>query len=159
MIILLIIATNPNTNSGFVSVNNVSVITSTLQQQIIDAYDNDDITKEILKVGKRQLRNRTDQHITVKNGKIWFDNTRIYVPNNDVIQTLLISEHHDGKINAHLGVAKTIEALERNYYWPNLRAQVKLYIKTCLTCQRIKPTNKKKAGLLQPLPIPETRWN
>ena len=32
------------------------------------------------------------------------------------------------------------------------------FIKTCELCQRNKPSNKKPQGLLQPLPIPERKW-
>jgi len=31
-------------------------------------------------------------------------------------------------------------------------------VKTCLTCQQNRTLNKKQAGLLQPLPIPEGPW-
>ncbi len=34
----------------------------------------------------------------------------------------------------------------------------KEYMKTCLTCQQNWTLNKKQAGLLRPLPIPEGRW-
>ncbi len=35
---------------------------------------------------------------------------------------------------------------------------MKLYIKTCSFCQRNKPSNMRKAGLLQSLDIPEFYW-
>jgi reverse transcriptase-like protein/integrase-like protein/aspartyl protease/chromodomain-containing protein len=148
-----------NEPKGDTSIYNLSVVTSTLKQQIIDSYDHDDITKEILRIGARQLRNRTDQHISVKDGIIYYNSTRIYVPNNEQLQTLIITESHDGKVSGHLGIDKTINLIERYYYWPGLRSQVKLYVKTCLICQRIKSNTQKKAGLLQPLPIPSTKWS
>ncbi len=39
--------------------------------------------------------------------------------------------------------------------WPNLKDDAKEYVKTCLTCRQNQTLNKKQAGLLQPLPIPE----
>jgi hypothetical protein len=139
-------------------VNNITSVTTDLMQEIKNEYANDALTAEILRAGKRQLRNRTDERITVRDGVIWFDKQRVYVPNVRHLITQVIFENHDGKIAGHLGVKKTIELIERNFYWPNLRTAVQLYVSTCIPCQQIKPSNKKKAGLLQPLPIPGERW-
>ncbi len=38
------------------------------------------------------------------------------------------------------------------------RDQDTSYVKTCLTCQQNRVVNKKQAGLLRPLPIPEGPW-
>jgi hypothetical protein len=32
------------------------------------------------------------------------------------------------------------------------------YVRTCLICQQDKPEHKKKAGLLEPLPVPKRPW-
>lgn len=37
-------------------------------------------------------------------------------------------------------------------------SHIKNYVKACLVCQQIKPTNSKIAGLLMPLPIPSNIW-
>jgi hypothetical protein len=39
-----------------------------------------------------------------------------------------------------------------------LKDSAEEYVKTCLTCQQNWTLNKKQAGLLQPLPIPEGPW-
>lgn len=139
-------------------IHNLTVININLKEQIKEQYENDLITKEILKIGARKVSRRTDQHITVRDGIIYYDNTRIYIPDNENLKITLISEHHDNKLSAHFGSEKVIKFIERNYYWPKLREDIRLYIKTCLICQRIKPSNKKKAGLLFPLPIPNKKW-
>ena len=46
----------------------ISVINVLAANNIVSEYDNDSITKDIIKTGVRQLRNRTDSHITVNNG-------------------------------------------------------------------------------------------
>ena len=46
----------------------------------------------------------------------------------------------------------------RNFFWPRMQKDVKNYVTSCEACQRNKPTNRAAAGLLQPLVIPETRW-
>ncbi len=56
-------------------------------------------------------------------------------------------------MHGHLGVDKTLAAMQQLFYWPNMVDDVRLYIKTCERCQKNKPSNLKKAGLLTPLPI------
>ena len=138
---------------------NISVISSNIINLIKENYEKDNMTREMIKQGRRQLRNRSDNSVTVKDGIIYYNKTRLYVPKVESLITNIITNHHDNKTSGHFGNMKTIDLIERNYYWPNLRQDVKLYIKTCLTCQQIKPSNKKKQGLLQPLPIPQKKWH
>ena len=45
---------------------------------------------------------------------------------------------HSSLLTAHPGVDKTIDVCLRQYYWPGMREEVKLYIGACLTCAGIK---------------------
>ncbi|GAQ89367.1 putative retrotransposon protein [Klebsormidium nitens] len=53
---------------------------------------------------------------------------------------------------------KTEELTNRSFYWPDLQADVRRYIRSCDACQRNKPSNRRPGGLLQPIPIPQERW-
>ena len=70
---------------------------------------------------------------------LWYNN-RIWVPNEEKICTEIIRQHHDIAQAGHGGTAKATELLCRTYYWPELRHEVKRYVKNCDTCQRIKST-------------------
>ena len=67
-------------------------------------------------------------------------------------------EKHCLPIAGHLGVNKTIDAVKKELYWPNLEKDMENFIKSCDPCQRNKPENKRPSGLLQSLPIPEESW-
>ncbi|GJP72648.1 hypothetical protein CLOP_g3415 [Closterium sp. NIES-67] len=41
---------------------------------------------------------------------------------------------------------------------PSLSSDVQKFVTSCTTCQRMKSSKQKKAGLLQPLPVPEQPW-
>jgi len=84
---------------------------------------------------------------------------RIYVPNADNLREIIISEHHDLRIAGHLGTQKTLLYIQRKYYWPKMKHAVKQYIQSCEFCQRNKSNRQAPAGLLQPLPVPEFRWD
>src|SRR5690349_20952584 len=44
------------------------------------------------------------------------------------------------------------------FYWPRMNNQVRQYVKSCDSCQRIKASQQVPGGLLQPLPIPTHPW-
>lgn len=48
--------------------------------------------------------------------------------------------------------------MARYYYWPSLRNDVQQHVLHCKSCAENKALNLKKAGLLQPLPIPAKPW-
>src|SRR3954470_22402332 len=44
------------------------------------------------------------------------------------------------------------------FYWPRMNNDVRQYVKSCDSCQRIKASQQVPGGLLQPLPIPTRPW-
>ncbi len=48
--------------------------------------------------------------------------------------------------------------MSRSYYWPQMRDDVELCVKTCLVCQQDKVEQWREVRLLQPLPIPNRPW-
>jgi hypothetical protein len=91
-------------------------------------------------------------------GLIYYDRTRVYVPAVDELKTTIIREFHDCKTAGHMGYQKTYDRIARQFYWPNQYIDVKLYVRSCLTCQSTKAQNRRLAGLLRPLPIPKRKW-
>ncbi|PRP79435.1 retrotransposable element protein [Planoprotostelium fungivorum] len=81
----------------------------------------------------------------------------LYVP--EELRTDVLITRHDSLTAGHWGVTKTIELIERDFWWPQLRRDVKDFISTCHTCIRTKPLRQKPSGLLQPLSIPSDRWS
>jgi hypothetical protein len=48
--------------------------------------------------------------------------------------------------------------LKAHYWWYGVKRDIVEYISLCDTCQRIKAKHQRSAGLLQPLKIPEWKW-
>jgi hypothetical protein len=128
--------------------------TSTLNQEIQDAYNEDEEVCRIMKKLQDGLscKNLKIEDRMLKNGD------KIYVPDVRTLKTKLLHEAHDVIIGGHVGVAKTIELVSRDYYWPNMHREIQEYVATCRQCQMNKPGHEHPAGLLQPLPIPQQRW-
>lgn len=70
-------------------------------------------------------------------------------------QSEVLRACHDDPAAGHLGYARTTSRIKQNYYWPNLAATVKQYIRTCRECQRRKTPPGRPAGLLQPVQVPK----
>ena len=84
---------------------------------------------------------------------------RVYVPSDVDLQTKILHELHDTPTAAHFGAAKTLERVSRDFYWPKMRQTVDAYVKGCDACQRHKSVNARPGGELQPLPIPQHKWD
>ncbi|GJP41256.1 hypothetical protein CLOM_g921, partial [Closterium sp. NIES-68] len=84
--------------------------------------------------------------------------TKIWVPNYPPLRQLLLEEYHDALYVGQFGSNKTLTGIAKHYYWPYMAADVQQFVASCATCQRIKSSKQKKAGLLQPLPVLKQPW-
>jgi transposase InsO family protein len=91
-------------------------------------------------------------------GGLWWKDDRLCVPDDPELRTQIIADMHDPPYRGHLGYHKTLQAVKRSYYWPNMADSVLAFIRSCDSCQRVKPRVGKPPGLLQPLPIPQEPW-
>ncbi|XP_024164118.1 uncharacterized protein LOC112171118 [Rosa chinensis] len=48
--------------------------------------------------------------------------------------------------------------LKEYYWWPNMKREIAAFVSRCLVCQQVKAERQKPSGLLQPLSIPEWKW-
>ena len=92
--------------------------------------------------------------------KLLPDGTQVLVlPDHDSLRQEVIHECHDTPWAGHTGLHKTLKLAERTFWWPTMRAAIEKYVLTCVPCQRNKSSTQKKAGLLQPMPVPARRWD
>jgi hypothetical protein len=48
--------------------------------------------------------------------------------------------------------------LRKEFYWPNMKGETAQYLAKCIECQQVKVEHRHPTRLLQPLPIPEWKW-
>ena len=126
-----------------------SHLDNSLIESIMAAYDDDEELKEQLE---------TDQTLRKRDGIVYKDRHRVYVPKDSEIRSKLLAEYHDVPLSGHVGIHKVYERVTRHWYWPKLKQTVVDYVRSCNLCQQNKPVNQKPIGLLKPLPIPDKRW-
>jgi hypothetical protein len=83
---------------------------------------------------------------------------RIYVPNSNELKNLILREMHTARYVGHPGYHKTIAVVKSQYYWPGMKKEVVDFIARCLECQKVKAEHRHPPSLVQPLPIPEWKW-
>ncbi|KAL0551236.1 hypothetical protein IC582_010322 [Cucumis melo] len=126
----------------------------TLRQKIIDAQNNDPYLVE-----KRGLAEagQTAEFSLSSDGGLLFER-RLCVPSDCAVKTELLSEAHSSPFSMHPGSTKMYQDLKRVYWWRNMKREVAEFVSKWLVCQQVKAPRQKPAGLLQPLSIPEWKW-
>jgi hypothetical protein len=66
-----------------------------------------------------------------------------------------MSSAHQSVLGGHLGAERTAARIRRDFWWPNMAADVNLMVRRCYTCQRT--TNNYDARPAVPTPIPPPR--
>jgi len=51
-----------------------------------------------------------------------------------------------------------ITMLRKDFFWPNMKREVAKFLARCRECQQVNAEHQHPPGLLQPLPIPEWKW-
>ena len=89
---------------------------------------------------------------------LYYVGSRLCIPADQNLRLELLKEFHDTPVAGHLGFHKTLAALASRFWWPHMSRSVKAYVSSCGTCQRTKPSQSLRPGLLQPLPIANQPW-
>ncbi|KAE9247903.1 hypothetical protein PF004_g4111 [Phytophthora fragariae] len=79
-----------------------------------------------------------------------FDAPRV---NDDDLRAQIIHEFHDSPVGSHLGREKTFAAVSRDFFCLHMYKWVRKWVRTCETCQQVKPSKSSQAPL-RPLPRP-----
>ncbi|WVZ70635.1 hypothetical protein U9M48_019283 [Paspalum notatum var. saurae] len=141
---------------GFVHHTTVATFEAepTLEQEIRKHQKTDEKIQEI----REQIKVRKAPHFREdEQGTVWYKN-RICVPDMDSIRKLILSEAHDTAYSIHPGSTKMYHDLKERFWWYGMKRAMAEYVAVCDTCQRVKAEHQRPVGLLQPLKIPEWKW-
>jgi hypothetical protein len=88
---------------------------------------------------------------------LWFHD-RICVPDIPEIKELILKEAHETPYSIHPGSTRMYMDLKELLWWNNMKREIAKFVSECHTCQRVKEEHQSPAGLMQPLSIPEWKW-
>ena len=162
----------PTSEDGHVNTVHVSTPSSTLLDDLRDAYARDgrvsrlvEYLREPTKQGLSRLpaAYRSSVHrYALEDGILRYravadDGYRIVVPEDEDLRLRILFEYHDAPVSGHRGREKTYVALARDFYWRRQYQFVRKYVRACETCQRVKSSPGLHAPL-HSLPVPTECW-
>ena len=136
--------------------NSITVVRSMLAGLMVRMKLAADLDEEYLEL--RRKAESSDNSLRVLDGLVLDEGDCVYVPKDDSLRTLLISEAHDSSVGSHFGEERTLEMMKRNWRWRGLTTDVTDYVRSCVRCQKTKHDTRKSAGLLFPI-VAEYPWH
>ena len=87
--------------------------------------------------GKTDVERTLVANYLENDGRLYYRH-RLCIPKDIALRRLILSEAHDSMMSGHPGYVKTLNAVRKSYFWSGMKRDVLNYVKSCLSCQRIK---------------------
>ena len=81
------------------------------------------------------LRPWIDPHKLKRVNNVWYKDGRRIVTRSTEDKRVIIRSRHKPPIYGHPGIGKTMQLVERDYWWPRMKLDIVDYIKGCAECQ------------------------
>jgi hypothetical protein len=94
---------------------------------------------------------------TVRDGLL-YNQGRLYIPDHYWLRMEILAKLHDDPIAGHFAKKKTLELVQRRFFWQDMQEFIANYCKACGVCQGSRVLRGKQQGLLEPLPVPAMPW-
>jgi len=129
-----------------------------LKDKVQEALDSNEFylqTKERMQQADIQGRYKD---YALQDGGILKMRGRVYIPNSGELRKSVLQEMHNVPYAGHPEYQKTMIAVRKEYFWLGMKKYVAEYIAKCVECERVMVEHRHPIGLLQPLLIPEWKW-
>jgi hypothetical protein len=81
------------------------------------------------------------------------------MPKKEALKKKILDEAHTSRYSIHPGSTKMYHDLRQQFWWTRMKREAARYVAECDTCRKVKVDYMKLGGLLQPLSIPEWKWD
>ncbi|KAI3514654.1 hypothetical protein L1887_13250 [Cichorium endivia] len=127
----------------------VSTLVDMLKSVQEGAQEDGNIKEE--RLGKSVILEENSHGLKTFQGRVW-------VPLYGGKRELILDEAHKTKYSIHPGCTKMYMDLKPLYWWPTMKVDIARYINKCLTCSLVKTEHQRPYGDLEPLEVPEWKW-
>ena len=93
-----------------------------------------------------------------EDGSLYYKD-RVCVTNDSELKKIILEEAHSGSFAMHPGGTKMYQDLKVSYWWSGMKRNVSEFGTKCMVCQKVKAKLQVPSGLLQPIRIPEWKWD
>src|SRR3954467_10856147 len=111
---------------------------------------------------KRDLKEGKPSYFTIAGDGALYFKGRLVVPckeENLNMTRKVMKEAHDTPLCIHPGSTKMYQDIRQRFWWSNMKQDIARYVAECDVCRRIKAEHQRPAGTLQPISIPEWKWD
>jgi hypothetical protein len=123
------------------------------------------VSKELLTPGILRLIERHKQDFVAKDGQVY---RKVRFSENDEREVLFlqfaeranaVQQLHESF--GHMGLDSLLDILQKRFWWPSMRKDVKMWLKACLMCQINQRKDRTHHDEMHPLDVPSSfhRWH
>ena len=126
-----------------------------LKYMIVNSQKDDAKLQEIVQLVS--TGDKTNYAIDESGGLLY--KSRLCVPNDMELRKKILYESHNIVFTMHPEGNKMYQDMKQYYWWRGMKNEISEYVSKCLTCQQVKAEHQVPSGLLNPLPIPQWKWD
>ncbi|KAJ8027088.1 hypothetical protein HOLleu_32126 [Holothuria leucospilota] len=138
-------------------------------EEMVKAQQSDDTLSKLWKLAetgvvKEYTKGSKTRFITVK-GLLYREYIKSLASTSDQINQMVLPTQfrekvleigHEGIMAGHLGVKKTLDRIQTNFYWPGIEGDVRRFCASCDVCQRTFPKGRVTRVALGSMPLIDT---
>ena len=106
-----------------------------------------------------QIGNGKEIEFTVNEDGVLYYKDRFCVPDDNDLRKAILEGAHSRSFAIHPNSTKMYQDLKISLWWSGMKRDVSEFVTKCLVCQRVKAEHQVPSGLLQPIRIPEWKWD
>ena len=133
-----------------------------LEEEIVSKAKSDSIWQELydktVEDGALEACGRITALVKYKDGML-FHKGKVWIPSDPSHRKLIMESEHDSRVAGHMGMDKTMDLVDRNFYWPEMAKDFEDYVCSCEDCQKNKASRHKRHDALHPLELSYAPWD
>ena len=126
-----------------------------LLNRVLEAQKKDEKISAIM----NQIGDGKETEFIVNENGVLYHKDRVCVPDDNDLRKSILEEEHSGSFAIHPGSTKMYQDLKMSFWWSGMKTDVSEFVTKCLVCQRVKAEHQVPSELLQPIRIPEWKWD
>ena len=131
-----------------------------LEEEIVSKAKSDSIWRELYDKAAEEgaLEGRITALVTYNDGML-FRKGKVWIPSDPSLRKLIMESEHDSRVAGHLGMDKTMELVDRNFYLPEMAKDIEDYVRSYEDYQKNKASQHKRHGALHPPQLSYAPWD
>ena len=106
-----------------------------------------------------QIGNGKEIAFTINEDGVLYYKDRVCVPDDNDLRKAILEEAHSGSFAIHPDSTKMYQDLKMSFWSSRMKRDISEFVTKCLVCQRVKAEHQVPSELLQPIRIPEWKWD